>query len=464
MQGFRTGADIVDASHAIAEHALGLRWNQIPDDARAAAATFLHDTLCVGIAGARAPHVAQLLAAVTGWSAGDRPGTCMLLGRTARLAPTDAAFVNAFQIHAQEYDCVHEPAVVHPLATIVAVLLAELDRGPPRSGAALLTALIAGVDVAAGLGLAATTPLRFFRPATAGIFGSVAALASLRGMAYADARNALGHALGFAAGTMQAHVEATPTLPLQIAQAARSAIQAADLAAAGLPGPWEAIEGPFGYLSLFEAGFAIDRMRLGLGHRIGEVSWKPFPTGRAAHGGIVAVQVLMRDHGVSQSNLAALSYRAPPLIGRLVGRPAVADMTPAYARLCFPWLAAVVLRGGTVTLDDFTDARRRDPKLLELARRVRLETDGNLDPAAFTPAVATAFLHDGSRWDTPITAQFGSPARPLDRSQHLAKARACLAFAGLEMLHDPIVAAMAALPGQEDARVLFNAVLRPRTH
>lgn len=463
MQGRHTGAEPLDASHAIAEHALSLRWDLIPDDARTAAATFLHDTLCVGIAGARAPHAEQIVATVAGWGAGVDRGSCLLLGRPIRMPAADAAFVNAFQIHAQEYDCVHEPAVVHPLATIVAVLLAELGRGGPRSGAALLTALVAGVDVAAGLGLAATTPLRFFRPATAGIFGSVAALASIRGLSYADTRNALGHALGFAAGTMQAHVEGTPTLPLQIAQAARSAIQATDLAVAGVPGPQDAIEGPFGYLSLFEGGFAIKRMRLGDGFRIGEVSWKPFPTGRAAHGGIVAIQAVMRDHGVAADDLEGLTYRAPPLIGRLVGRPALAGMSPAYARLCFPWLAAVVLTRGTVALDDFTDARRHDPELIALAGRIRVTIDDNPDPAAFVPATATAILRDGSRRESAVAAQFGSPEWPLDGAQHRAKARACLAFAGLEALDGPIAAAIAALPDAGDVAVLLNAVLRPPT-
>ena len=449
---------MMDASHHIADHVLTLRWTDIPASTRAMAATFLHDSLCVGIAGAHAPYAHAVQAAVRGWSGAH--GGCGLLGRAERLPPCDAAFVNAFQIHAQEYDCVHEPAVVHPLATIVAVLLAELDRGPRRSGAELLLAIIAGVDVAAGLGLAATTPLRFFRPATAGIFGSVAALAVLRGSSYDVTRDALGYALAFTSGTMQAHVEGKPALPVQIAQAARSAIQAIDLAQAGLPGSRDTIEGPYGYMPLFEAGSDVSRMRLGDGFRIDEVSWKPFPTGRAAHGAIVATQTLMRDHGVTAETLQRLEYRAPSLIQRLVGRSPTADMAPAYARLCFPWLASVVLTRGTIALDDFDDDRRHDAALLALAGKITVTADDNPDPAAFTPAVATAHLTDGSVHRVAVTAQLGSPAWPLGREQHLAKARGCLAFAGLEELHDPLVAAIAALAETADAGATLNAVLR----
>lgn len=420
-------------SRTLAERALALTWADIDAPAREAAKTFLHDTLCVGAAGARAPLADDVLAAARRWGEGT---ACGVLGRPGvRLPQPSAAFVNAFQIHAQEFDCVHEPAVVHPMATVGAVILSEADRaaaeGRPVSGEALLTALIAGVEVAASLGLAATTPLKFFRPATAGIFGCVAALISLRRLAVEQCVSAFGYALAFASGTMQAHAEGKPALPIQIANAARAAVMAADLAEAGLPGPETSLEGPFGYLTLFET--AHDTAPLtdpAPGFRIAEVSWKPFPTGRAAHGGIVALQTLIAEHGLTASDVAEAVYRAPRLIHRLVGRRPTADMAPAWARLCLPWLGAVVLTRGTVGLADFASERLSDPALLSLADRIRVEADDNPDPAAFTPASLTVTTADGRTLTHTVTAQLGSPAQPLTRQQHLAKQAACLDFAG----------------------------------
>ena len=452
----------VDASNEIAEYAALLRWAAIDAGARRSAALFFHDSLCVGIAGAKAPLADSVLGAAQGWSG--EGGACLVLGRDQCLPPAEAAFVNAFQIHAQEYDCVHEPAVVHPLATVLAALLSDLGRGEERSGEALLTALTVGVQVAVALGLAATTPLRFFRPATAGIFGSVAAIGALRGLDAATIRNGLGIALAFASGTMQAHVEGKPTLPLQIAQAARSAVQAIDLAVAGFPGPMDAIEGPFGYLTLFEEGHDPARLRAGLrdGYRVAEVSWKPFPSGRASHGGIVAMEELCAQ-GLVANDLESLTYRAPSLIERLVGRPATPDMTPAYARLCFAWLAAVTLTRGTVGLGDFTPARLADPALLALAAKVRVEIDDNPDPAAFVPATAVAICTNGRELRESVTAQLGSPAWPLSHEQHLAKARGCLAFAGMEDRHDALAALVEALPHTADVAGALNGVLRRPT-
>lgn len=418
----------------LAGRALALTWSDIDAQARAAAKTFLHDTLCVGTAGARAPLADNVLTAARRWGEGS---TCGVLGRPGvRLPQSSAAFVNAFQIHAQEFDCVHEPAVVHPMATVGAVILSEADRatseGEPITGEALLTALVAGVEVAASLGLSATTPLKFFRPATAGIFGCVAALISLRRLPVDQGVSAFGYALAFASGTMQAHAEGKPALPIQIANAARAAVMAVDLAEVGLPGPEASLEGPFGYLTLFETAHdAAPLTDPAPGFRIAEVSWKPFPTGRAAHGGIVALQTLMADHGLTSGDVAQIVYRAPPLIHRLVGRRPSAEMAPAWARLCLPWLGAVVLTRGTVGLADFTPERLSDPALIQLADLIRVEADDNPDPAAFTPATLIVSTNDGRVFRHTITAQLGSPAQPLTHEQHLAKQSACLDFGGL---------------------------------
>jgi 2-methylcitrate dehydratase PrpD len=447
------------AADTLVAHAISRDWAALPETARAAAKTFLHDTLCVGVAGRNGVGADRIFAAARGWSGAPERG-CAVLGRPgARMTAPYAAFVNAFQIHCQEFDCVHEPAVAHPMATVVSALLADAERGPPCSGSDFLAALVAGVDVVATLGVAVTTPLRFFRPATAGIFGSVAALCRLRRLSHDDSSCALGNALAFASGTMQAHLEGKPTLAVQVAGAARSAVEAVDLALAGMAAPAASIDGPFGYMTLFEGGHHLgDTLHaLGRAQRVSELSWKPFPTGRAGHGGIVAIQALRRDHGVTAEQLAALEYRAPPLIARLVGRAAFVGMGTAHARLCLPYLGALTLLRGSVGLDDFTPERLADPAVHALAGRISVSVDGNTDPAAFGPAEAIATLHDGRRIGVAVDRQYGSPCWPLTNDEHLRKAEACLAFGGLAEAHAPLRTAMQTLESAADV----VAALRP---
>ncbi|NLR71966.1 MmgE/PrpD family protein [Novosphingobium sp. ERN07] len=443
--------DGANPAHVLIDHALSLRWDDLPDETKARAKTFLHDSLAVGVAGRNAAHADAVLGMVQGWGAGD---VASVLGRPdVRLPAPSAAFINGFQIHGQEYDCVHEPAVLHPMATVLAALLAEAQRGEPVTGQQFLTAIVAGVDVAVTLGIAAPDALKFFRPATAGIFGCVAAIASLRAMPRDMALDAFGHALALVSGTMQAHVEGKPALPVQVANAARNSLVAIDLARGGMPGVTRPLDGPFGYFPLMEVREALAPAlaRLGQGHRITEVSWKPFPTGRAGHGGIVAVQQLRDEQRLAAADLESLEYHAPPLIHRLVGRPAKAGMEPGYARLCMQYLAAVTLLRGKVTLGDFTRESLDDPQVLALAAKITVVADGNPDLAAFVPARAVVRTVDGRLLTQDVTAQLGSPQWPLSETQHMAKALGCLEFAGLEACHDALVAAVAALPNADDA-------------
>lgn len=413
------------ASTRLAAHAAGVHMEDLSDAAVQAIKAFTLDTLGVGIAGAGSPWALGLLAAVQGWGAGDQAS---VWGIGGRLPVGQAAFMNAFMVHAQEFDCVHEGAVLHPFTVVVPVLMAEAGR-VGLTGRRYLAACAVGVDVAVTLGLAATSQIKFFRPATCGLFGAVAALCNARGLSAALTVNAFGYALAHAAGTMQAHVEGTPALAVQVANAARSAFAAVDIAEAGLPGPKGAIDGPFGYLNLFETSHDLGRLLDDLRHRwrVAEVSWKPQPTGRAAHGGI-DLAVSLRRMGVTPDTLERLEIHVPPLITHLVGRPAVLPLEMNYARLCLPYAVAVALTRGAVDLSDFTADRLNDPAIHALAARIIVTTTTNDDPAAFVPQRAVAVLGDGSSREAMIEVLPGTQARPLTREQQHAKLAANLAF------------------------------------
>lgn len=445
-----------DISRQFARYALNQ--SVFSDSAYDAAKTFLLDSLGVGIAGAKAPFQDSVHQVITGWGEG---GSVHLWGHGTTAPQASAAYLNGFQIHSMEYDCVHEPAVVHPMATILAAVGSEAEARGKTSGFELMEALIVAVDVAAELGVAVKSPLKFFRPATAGLFGGTLGIARLRGFDEATALSAMGCALAQCAGVMQAHVEGKPTLPVQIAGAARAAVVACDLAQAGLHGPEQSLEGPFGYFAMFEDEVDVKAAASALGktHRITEVSWKPFPTGRAAQGGIPLVQRLL-EQGVTPDNLQRLELQAPPIIPRLVARPAKADMSPNYARLCFPYLAAVTLSRGTVGLGDFTRDSLNDPDLLALAERVSVTVNHVEDPAEFVPQAAVATLTDGTERIALTAKLFGSPADPLTRDQHLEKFRNCLAFGLSEdkatRVADRLIARVDSLERYDDVRDLFS--------
>jgi 2-methylcitrate dehydratase PrpD len=388
--------------------------HRLPDVVRDAAVRLLGDTLAVGAAGADAPGADAILSAARGFGAGDE---ARLLGTDERLPAPGAAFVNGYRIHCLEWDAVHEPAVVHAMSVVTAALGAAIDRRAKANGACdpdeALVALAIGVDIASGMGIAADSPLSFFRPATAGLIGAAMAVARFDG---APLDHTLGLACSSCAGTMQAHVEGSIALPFQIANAARAAVTASDLAKAGFTGPLDPLEGPFGYFPLFDRGdLARYTCQLGSIWRIGELSTKPFPSGRASH---AALGALMEFSG---QDVQRIELACPPLIHRLVGRAYHSGMTPAYARLCLPFLAALMLSDGRIDPRRFTPASFSDPALASLAGKVYLIADGNGDENALFPQVLTITLAGGEKTRRAIPHTLGSPQAPLSPTQSAAK-------------------------------------------
>ncbi|MEE4200246.1 MmgE/PrpD family protein [Erythrobacter sp.] len=387
----------------------------LPANIRAGAERLLADTLAVGAAGAHSAEAAKLR------NVFQREGGAARMLSGGRTAPGEAALFNGFAIHCLEWDAVHEGAVVHALSVVTAALLAQSDAQGGSEREAFLTALAIGVDIASGMGLAATEPMQFFRPATAGVIGASLACARLAELPRDRMGDVLGLAYSFAGGTMQAHVEASLALPLQIGNAARCAVTAVALAEAGMDGPQDALEGPFGYSKLIEP-LDLERYIADIGSkwRIGEVAVKPFPSGRASHGALGELEKLHRG-GWRPGDVESIELFAPPLIERLVARPYKPSMSAAYARLCLGVLAPVMLRDGNIDPALFDGDALYAPELAELAPRVAVSCDGNPDGNAMTPQRLVITCKNGEVIERRIDASLGSPASPMNDEQSAAK-------------------------------------------
>src|SRR5437762_11386645 len=121
----------------IVAHLLRVASGEMPEAARQKAKAFIADTLGVGIAGASAPwrHEVLDMAGISGGAA-----ETTVWGSGERLPLAQAAMVNSYQIHSQEFDCVHEGAVVHPMAAIMPCVLGWAERGVNVSGEQLIRA------------------------------------------------------------------------------------------------------------------------------------------------------------------------------------------------------------------------------------------------------------------------------------------------------------------------------------
>lgn len=440
----------------LAEHASGLTFGMIPSAAIEQAQIFIADTLSVGVAGSRVAELQPLIDAVKGWGSQTNVG---VWGQNECVDPSQAVLLNAFQIHCQEFDCLHEGAVLHAMATLLPVLVAQVQTAAHRvSGQQFLTAVVAGVDVACTLGLAANQGLRFFRPATAGGFGAVAGLANLRGFDAKQTLSAFGHQLAQVSGTMQGHTEGSAVLPLQVGLNARAAWQSCDLTAAGFPSLANPISGKFGYLPMFESDFEIGSLldELGQQWRVEQLSHKPFPCGRACHGGVEGLMALRHEHGFAVEQVLRVTVTGPPLINHLVNRPPLEHPSPNYARLCMPYVLAKVLQHGEIEPTHYDRVALEDPVTFALSQKVTMVSDGNPDPNTFAPQTVTVELQGGESLVMTLKDVLASPTRPLSKAARDKKFKACwaLAAAALES-PDTVMAQLEQLQTIDDVKPLL---------
>lgn len=420
----------------LVQHVQSHRYEDLPAAVQESAKVFILDAVGVGIAGSRHPRMPQVCKALDQLGAGVAAATpymATVWGTGDRVPWESAVLLNAYQVFNQEYDCIHDRAVIHAMACLLPACVGYAQAHGGVGGRDLIAAVTLGLDVAIYVGLAQRAPMAFFRPAMCGGLGATAAVAKLAGLDEHRMRDALGLAYSHLSGTMQAHVEGSPAVGMQVGFNARAAVTACALAAAGFAGPHDFLHGQFGYFALFDFGQAdwtAEQDNIGKEFQIERMSHKPYPTGRATHGGIEGVLRLQSEYGFEADDVETVTVRASALVVRLVGRPATSHMDAGYARLCMAYGVATALRTGGVGLSDFEPAALRDPSRLELAERVRVLDNGNPDPNAIGgPQDVEVLLRSGASLVLRLDELLGHPDRPLSLAEQDRKFSQCCAYA-----------------------------------
>jgi 2-methylcitrate dehydratase PrpD len=181
---------------ALARFVAGTADDGIPVSARDHAALIVADTIGAILGGSREPEVGRLHAD------GERaagPATALGAG-FPRVEPWWAIVANGLAGTMLELDEGHRFARGHPGIHVLPAALAEAER-LGRSGAALLTAVVVGYDVAARLGGAGPVRPGMHMHGVHGAVGAAAAVARLRELDGDVTARALGVAAGLTLGT-----------------------------------------------------------------------------------------------------------------------------------------------------------------------------------------------------------------------------------------------------------------------
>ncbi len=355
----------------------GIRFEQLPQEIVERTKQCLLDWLGVAIAGSR-ESVARRVAEYVHSEMGPRQAS--LIGSGARTSTVLAVLANSVAGHALDYDDVHLAIWGHPSATVIPAALA-LAETQHKSGRDLISAIVAGVEVACRFGEALTEAhyrAGWHATSTLGVFGSAAAAAHLLGLQENQWVHALSLAASQASG-LQA-LFGTDVKPYQVAKAASGGVEAALLAAKGLKGRVDVVECARGFVQMYSGEqAALDQPDVTKFH-VGSVLFKYHASCFGTHAAAEATCALRKTHSLSVDSLKRFEVYIPPRYLDICN--VLEPRTANEAKFSVRFVCALALAGKrTDAIGVFSEEMLSDPIVRDLMSKITIMGDGDLPDA-----------------------------------------------------------------------------------
>lgn len=385
----------------------------VPATAREAAVRAVRDLIVAAVAGCVTPGGrAARTAAGAVWG----HGPASLWFSDSRLTIAGAAFANAAIASMLDLDDGHRAASGHPGAAVIPAALATV-QSLALDAEQFLTAIVIGYEI--GVRVSAARDFRDLHTTDSGLWcghGVAAAAGWLRELS----PEAIAHALAIAGTTAPGQSATSYTrfmgnnVKEGIPWATANALAAVDLATRGFTGPIDLLDD--------EARYARATLTRGLGERwaIEQVYFKPYSCCRWAHAAIDGLLALKDRHGIVAGSIT--SIKVETFSRALTLNNDVAPMTLESAQYSIPFCLALAATHGHSALLPLDEARLGDRDVEELASRVRLAIDPDLD-SMFPNAVPARItvIAGGERFVETVTAPKGEPSNPMSTREFRAK-------------------------------------------
>ncbi len=453
------------ATARLAAFASGLRFEDLPPEAVAAAKTLVLDTLGCTLYAAQLPWSGLL----QDYVASD--GAATVWGTTRRATASLAALANGTAGHGFEIDDVELASGLHVGSTVLPPAIALGEARGSVTGPDVLTAVVAGAEVGIRVGTA-IFPGHFRRgyhpQGTVGPIAAAASAARTLGLSPAGLADAFGLAGSMAAGLMGAQ-QGGMVKRFHAGRAAEGGIVSAELAEAGFTGTADVFDIEFGgYCSTLEGEpGSIERLHRqleGLGSEwlVRNVGYKAHASCAANHTSLDVASALRREHDLRAEDVASVKVTTSRHTYVHCGWDYVpGDVTNAQMSLQYG--VAAMLATGSAFVEQFTEERIHDPALVELARRVEVVPDDEIDRrgAGFRHTVTLELTtRDGAVLQGDAVHRRGSAHDPLTPGAIVEKFRR-LASHIPWLDADAVVEAVDDLGSLDDVRALVRLLRAP---
>ncbi len=345
----------------IARFATGFRWRDLSPPRQVKTRWFLADFLASTLAGSTLPEAASgfVLAQI---------GPVSLPGDERYLSPSSAAVAMGtvgalLQIHDG-----YGGGGNHPSSAIVSALWASRGTSQPLADLALPAAI--GYEVANRLAQnshPAQTLAGIAPTATTGTVGAAAAVARLRGLSPEQTARAIAIAAFTAPiAALRGLTEHGSVVPLHGGLAARAAIEAVELAAAGLDAGAQVLEGGRdpGFIHVLRGDPAKLEPETWRGETLDGVFFKPLPACRHAQPAIEALAAILAQGPIPTTSLRGVIVHTYP-VALLFGQPPRAEHELYDRLMSMPWAIASTLVHQGFGFDNVV-APARDPRIEQI--------------------------------------------------------------------------------------------------
>lgn len=406
-----------DATATLATFCAELEYGHIPAPAIERIKTSLLDSIGCCLYGATLPWTRRVQDLVL--DEGATP-VASLLGRGKKTSVSQAVLANSTAGHAFELDDIHKESIVHAGSIAAPVALAFAESRSTMTGRDVIVAMTAGYEIGTRVGAAATLSLFFrgFHPqGTSGVFVATATAARAINLDSKQTQHALGIA-GSQAGGLMAAQEGAMVKRFHSGRAAQSGVYATLLAAKGFTGITDVLEAPYGgYLSTYSDKPAPHRLTEGLG-----TTWETLAVGYKAHASVTSIHTaldglasIMRNHALSATDIEKIKVGLSTMTHvHCAWRYEAQGVTAAQMNLYYG--LAVVAIDGAAFVEQFVEARLRDPAILDFIRRIEAHVDPDIDamgPAFRHASVMEVVTRDGRSFRQRTLNRRGSPEVPL---------------------------------------------------
>jgi 2-methylcitrate dehydratase PrpD len=410
------------AARTLAEFAVGLRYEVIPNAVIERAKTCIIDTVGAMTFGADLPWSRIMIEYVHRTSA---PGKGSIVGTEYKARGQLAALANGVLAHAFELDSLCDPSVgVHPGASLTAPGI-PVAQAQGRSGKELLTAFVAGFEVMYRIGDAArhsSEKIGFHAPGLTGVFGGAIVTGLLMKLDSERMTNALGIAGSLCSGLLEFSKSGGGMVKrLHLGRAAEGGAMAATLAREGYTGPETVLEGKFGFLNVFAREQDPPRLTRGLGEEWHTLTTmlKRYACHITAHVPVTAALALRAQHGFKGSDVASVSIATNE---KVVSHHNILEpQDTMMAQYSVPFCVALALHRDPVDPRVFGEASLNDASIREVCRNTKVTEYPPAQAKTRFSTRLTVKLKDGRELSTEAHDYEGMPSRPLSHEQLRAK-------------------------------------------